>query len=160
MKKLSQIPVPLQRQVLSRLGFGALAALMFAILLYMTREIYSTLPCIALAAFCVASAWHLYRRALRMDYILLRGECGAVELTSLRKLTKSIVLNTDEHVVRVMMKQRRKRIPIGAIVDLYIANTATVEDNGDALVLYQYLALDVKGGRPDNAGKGTGSDAG
>lgn len=159
MKKLKELPESLQKQVLSRLGLGILALFLFVLLLYMTRELFSVLPCIALACFCAINAYLLYRRAVLGDYIIIQGVCGAVEVTPIRKRTKAIQIQAEGHIVRVVVKHRLRKIQSGMYVNLYVAKNATFEEKDGTLILHNYLALELEGGT-DNAYRGADTNAG
>jgi len=144
------IPEPLQKQVLCRTGCGALALLMCVIMLFWTKDLYSVLACIVLFLFFVASAYLLLRRCSLGNYMVLSGACIDVILTPVRKRTKAIQLKTEEHTVQVMVRHRRRKIPVGACIDLYISPTETVDERDGIHRIYHYLALEIKRSVTDN----------
>lgn len=146
----SALPEPLQRQVLIRLGFSMVFMLLFVLVLCMMFDWLTILPFFILSGFSLFSAYMLFRRAVAGDYVVIRGRCVESSVTLVRRRTKSILVEADEHMVQVMMKQRLKRIPDGTSLDIYVANNTQVYDKDGAKLLHSYLAIDVKGGRKKN----------
>lgn len=144
MKDFRHIPVPLQKQIAVRLGLAIAALLLFCIMLYMTRDAFSVLPCIVLSAFCAVNAWALYCRSVRGGYVILHGICESVELTTIKKRIKAVRLVTEEHTVRIAMKQRLRQIAVGTVLTLYVSDSAMVEESDGVLTLHQYLAIDYR----------------
>jgi hypothetical protein len=114
-KAFRLIPEPLQRQILYRLGCGAVVLVLTIALLYYTMEIYSVLFCAAVIVFCVVSSFLLFRRAVTGDYVVIRGECLNTVRTLLKRRTKKITVRTDDnHIIDIMIKNRLKKIRVGS----------------------------------------------
>ena len=58
-KGLGALPVPLQRQVLARVGLSAAAAAAGAGLLVLLRSAAMAAPCLAVALLAAAGAWYI-----------------------------------------------------------------------------------------------------
>ena len=146
-KAFKQIPAPLQRQILNRLGYGA-AILFVAIILFIyTRDLVSILACIFIIIFFAVSSFSLFRKAIIEDYVVISGECLGVTLTAIKKQTKAIIFRTDDNrIIKVMIKQRLKKITVGTKIMLYVAKNMPVYENGGVHLLNSYLVLDTKGG--------------
>ena len=144
-KMMKDLPEPLQRQVLFRLGYSILALLMCAIVFLWTRDVYSVLACIGLFAFFLISAFLLLYQCNAGKYIVLSGICAEVILTTVRKRTKAIHLKTEEHTIWVSVRHRLRKIPIGTKIDLYIAPATTVEECNGVHRIYNYITLEMKG---------------
>ena len=140
-----QIPEPLQRQILYRLGRGAAALLLTIALLYYTMELYSVLFCAFVIVFYAVSSFMLFRRAVIGNYVVINGICTAVTLTLLKKRAKLISLRTEDgQVVKVVIKNRLKKVKPGMNVTMYIASEVPVHENEGAHLIYSYLALEAK----------------
>lgn len=145
-----QIPEPLQKQILYRLGGGAAILPVSIALLFYAMDIFTVLSCAAVMLFCVVSSFLLFRRAVMGDYVVISGDCLSVALTAVRKRTKMITFHTEDgHTLQVMIKQRLKRIRTGSRITLYVAAECSVYEKGDAHLLHSYLAIDTKGGQRD-----------
>lgn len=143
----SQIPEPLRRQIVYRLGSGIAVLLVSIAFLLADMDLFSVLSCIAIVLFCFFSSLSLFRRAVVGDYVVISGDCQGVALTAVRRRTKMITLQTDDcQVLRVMIKQRLKKIRAGSRVTLYVAANMPVYEKGDAHLLYSYLAIETNGG--------------
>ena len=140
-----QIPEPLQKQILYRLGLGAAIFLLTAALLINSPDRFSILSCTAIIVFCIVSAFFLFRRAVVGDYVVVSGECLSVALTAVRKRTKMITIKTEDgHTLQVMIKQRLKKIRAGSRITLYVAANVPVYEKGSAHLLHSYLAMDAR----------------
>lgn len=145
-KMFIALPEPLQKQIFVRLGFFFIFLVLFILVLCVMLDWMTVIPFIMLTIASLASAYTLYRRVVAGKYVVIHGRCVESVVTLLRKRTKSILVEADEHMVRVMMKQRLKRIPDGIILDVYVASDMHVYDKDGAKLLYSYFAIDVKGG--------------
>jgi hypothetical protein len=139
-----QIPEPLQRQTLIRAGLGTMFFVLFIIMLLTTQNIYLLLPCGGVATVSAASAFLLFRRAILGDYVIISGECIEVGHSALSKRAKYLRLQSGEQTLQIAIGQRAGKIPAGAMIDLYVAQTAPVYENNGTQMLYSYLAIDIR----------------
>jgi len=78
------------------------------------------------------------------EYVVVSGECAEIGLTAVKRRAKFLILQTDVCKLKVMLRGRLRKIPVGTAVVLYIAkNTPIYEQNG-LQMLYTYMAIDVK----------------
>ena len=147
-KAFKQIPEPLQKQILYRLAYGAAILFVTIVLFFYTLDWFSVLACVIAIIACIISAFSLFRRAVIGDYVEVRGEFLKVILNTVKRRPKAIIIRMeDNQKLKVMIKQKLKKISTGSIVTVYIAaNTPIYEDNGMQL-LYSYLALYIKRGK-------------
>ena len=151
MKVFKQLPEPLQRQILYKLGYGLTLLFVTIVLFFYTMELFSVLACVIIMVFCVISAFALFRRAVVGDYVAIRGECLGVTLTAVRKRTKTVILRTDDNrTLKIMIKHRLKKINAGSAITVYAASNVPIYENNGAHLLYSYLALDIKRGENKN----------
>jgi len=144
--QFTEIPEPLQKQVLIRLGFALVFLLLFILVLCMMFDWLTVVPFIGLSIYSVISAFLLFRRAVMGGYVVIRGRCLESAVTLIRRRTKSILVDDGEHMVQVMMKQRLKRIPGGAELEIYVADNTQVYEKDGAKLLHTYLAIHIKTG--------------
>ena len=142
-KKFRHMPEPLQKQILVRLGYGALAIVLLVALLSLTGDLFITLPCVALALFFITTALLLYRQTVAGEYVIITGECIEAGISALRRHTKYIVVKTDACELKVMLRSRRGKIKVGANVELYVSSKAQIHSHNDANVLYDYISLRI-----------------
>lgn len=141
-KVFKQIPAPLQRQILYRLGYGIAILLVTIILLFYTMELFSILACAIIMIFFIASAFLLFRRAVIGDYVVICGECINVTVTAVKKRTKMVVLHTEDgRILKVTLKHRLKKINTGSKIILYVASDMPVYENGGVHLIYSYISL-------------------
>lgn len=153
------IPEPLQKQVYIRLGFSFAFLLLFALVLSMAFDWMTVLPFAILSVFSLFSAWQLFIRATKGEYVLVEGTCIDTVVSPIRKRTKSVTIQTDDHIVQIMLRQRLKRIPNGVDVILYVAKSTQVFDKNGMMVLHTYIAIEIKGGNANEKRKRFGREA-
>ena len=142
-QEFKQMPEILQKQVIIRIGLGALSLVLFAALLIYTGDMFLALPFAALAVFFAAAAFALFRRVMLGEYVVVSGKCAETGMTMLKRRAKHIVLDTDVCKLKVVLRGRMRKIAAGTEVKLYIAkNTPVYEQNGSQS-LYSYLAIEV-----------------
>lgn len=153
--QFAAIPKPLQKQVFVRLGFTLMFLLLFILVLCTMFDWLTAVPFAGLAVYSAISVFLLFHRAAVGDYVVIRGCCMESAVTLIRRRTKSILVETEEHMVQVMMKQRLKRIPEGAVLEVYVASNTQVYEKDGAKLLHTYLAIDMKtgGNRRNEKGK-------
>ena len=146
-KAFKQIPEPLQKQILYRLAYGVAILFVTIVLFFYTLDWLSVLACVIAIIACIISAFSLFRRAVIVDYVEVRGEFLKVILNTVKRRPKAIILRTeDNQKLKVMIKQKIKKINAGSKITIYVAkNVPVYEDNGMQL-LYSYLAIDIKKG--------------
>ena len=138
------MPEPLQKQTLIRLGFGLLFLVLMAVLAIVMRDIYLCIPCAGAAIFNLIGAFLLFRKIVLDEYVVVGGKCAEVGLTTVKRRSKYLILQTDVCALKVMLHNRLRKIPVGASIQLYIAkNTPVFEQNGSQ-ILYNYIAMDIK----------------
>lgn len=140
------MPEPLQKQILIRLGFALAFFLLFILVLCMMFDWLTTIPFVAISLYSLMSAGALFIRTANKEYVVVRGRCVETEVTLIRKRSKSILIETEEHMVRVTLRQRLRRIPQGTYLEVYVANNAQVYERDGVKLLYTYLAVEYKGG--------------
>ena len=139
-----QIPAPLKKQTLIRLGFAVLFLVLMIPLLFFARDIYIMLPCVGALVFFTASAFVLFRKSVLRDYVIINGVCQSIENTPVRRRARYIILRSGEQTLKVALRNRVKGASIGADVDLYAANEAPIYEKDGVQILYSYLAIDFK----------------
>ena len=146
-KAFKLIPEPLQKLILRRLGWGAAVFVLSIALFIYTMEIYSVLFCVAIVIFSIVSSFMLFRLAVIGDYLVISGECLGITVTPIKRQIKMITMRTDDNqTLKVMIRQRTKRINVGSKIMLYVASNVSVGESGGAHLLHTYLALDTIGG--------------
>ena len=147
MSAFRQIPAPLQKQTLIRLGIGVVFIALLISLLIASQVFFVWLPCAGAALFFLASAFALFRRAVLGEYVVIRGVCKKMVLTVAKRRAKSMILVTDEHTVQVALHGRKRKIPVGTGIDLYVANNTPIYRKGGMQMVYSYLVIEVRGKR-------------
>ena len=141
--QFAALPEPLKKQILIRLGFSLGFFLLFILVLWAMFDWMAVVPVIGLSIFSIISAGILFSKAVAGDYVVIRGRCIEVTVTPIRKRSKSILIQTDEHIVQLMTKQRPKRIHKGVDLELYVAKNTHVYEKDGIQLLHTYLAINI-----------------
>lgn len=143
MKKLTSLPIPLQKQILLRLALSA-ALLIFGVASAAIWRDKSMLLIIIIAAFCAVMGLRIAAR----DYIVISGFCCETDTTMLRRRTKAIVitaqLSGNEVKLRVPLRQQFKRIAVGETLDIYVDAAAQIHEWNGEFRLQSYIAVDKR----------------
>jgi len=146
---LKQMQAPLQKQALIRIGLGALSLALLVVLLVITRDIYLWFPCAAAGIVFSASAFILCRCVALGEYVIISGVCSDLGATTLKRRMKYVIMQTDTCQLKVMLQNRRRKIPTGATIMLYIAKSTPVYERDGLQVVCNYIALDVQQQKPN-----------
>ena len=142
-QEFKQIPEPLQKQILIRLGLGALFLALSVVFVILMRDIHILLPFAGVFVICAISSFSLFRRAVLEEYVVVSGECAEVGVTAIRRRTKYIVLQTDICKLKVMLQGRRRKFQTGVTVNLYVSQNTPIYEDGGLHLLYAYLAIEI-----------------
>ena len=150
----SAMPKPLQREISIRLGFALVFLLLFVFVLILLFDWMSTIPFIVISLFFLISAVLLFHRISCGQYVVVEGICEEVSTTLIRKRAKAILVQTSEHLVQVIIKQRLKKISQGSHVKIYVSSQTQVYDRDGRLFLSGYLAIDIQKGSQNDEKSG------
>jgi tRNA G37 N-methylase TrmD len=102
------------------------------------------LACIVIIIFFAANSFSLFRRSVIGDYVVIRGECLAVTITPVKRRIKTVILRTeDNRMLKVMIRQKLKKMKAGTKVMFYVATNMPVFEKDGAHVFHSYLAMDI-----------------
>ncbi len=152
-EQFKQLPEPLQKQVFVRFGLALPALLFFILVLNLTADILAIVPFIGMTIYSIISAFMLFRRGVEGKYVIIHGRCTEAVDTLIRKRTKAILIETEEHMVRVSLRQRLRRIRVGTEMEIYVADNTQVYDKDGAKLLQNYIAINVTGGEQNAKSK-------
>ena len=141
------IPEPLKTQILIRAGLSIFSFLMIIIVAIFMHDLFLILPFIGTCILGSVNTFMLFQIANEKKYVVITGQCVEIALTMVKRIPKSITVVTDSHTVKLMLKNRMKKIPDNAVLSIYIADNTPVYQRNGMEVLHNYLAIDVKGGK-------------
>lgn len=149
-ERLIQIPGPLRKQLLLRLGGCVFSIAMLVIVLLSAVEATLLLPCFLLVVICLGSGWLLWERCVQKRYVVIEGTCTDIERSSLHKRIKAIYIRQGEKTVKIAGMGAIKNLCVGDTVTVYVADTTDVYEVDGYLVVCSYLAI-VRGGTGDES---------
>ena len=82
-------------------------------------------------------------------YISVSGTCVQVETTAIRKRVKSLTLEYEEEVPRLLtvsIHERIKRLNVGDTVTIYLSEKTPVYSRDGAYLIYGYYAVEIRKG--------------
>ena len=141
---LRQIPQPLRKQILLKLGYSLIFLFMLFVMLFITRDLYLLLPCAAASVFFSAATLTMFKRSVLGDYLVIRGEYQNSGHTAVKRRIKYITMKIGGQTLRVTLHGRLKNVPGGSVIELYLRKDTPVYESDGAQILYQYIAIDVK----------------
>lgn len=148
-EKFRQLPKVLQLQILRRFAVAVVFVIAFFITLFGFWDIYLFLPCLLFAGFFIVNALRLFYTCIRGDYISVSGTCVQVETTAIRKRVKSLTLEYEEEVPRLLtvsIHERIKRLSVGDTVTIYLSEKTPVYSRDGAYLIYGYYAVEIRKG--------------
>ena len=144
LKEFKSIPEPLQKKIMTHAGLGIVSILLSIFLFITLKDFYTGLPGLLMFLFFAVSAFMLFKKAVTKDYMVISGQCCAINITAIRRHTKSIVINAEGKSIKIMVKQRLKKFRQGMAIDVYVDEKAPVYESGNGYLLQTYLAIDAK----------------
>lgn len=96
-----------------------------------------------------SNALRLLYTCIRGDYISVSGTCIQVETTAIRKHIKSLTLEYEEEVSRLLtvsIHERIKRLSVGDTVTIYLSEKTPVYSRDGAYLIYGYYAVEIRKG--------------
>ena len=140
-EKFKQIPVPLQKQILIRLAGSSLGLAMLVLILAYRGSWQLMLPGMAIFLAFTVNAWLLFRKSADGNYVVIRGECIEIERTGIRKKIKAVYILSEDHCIRIVTQlQRIRKLSVGVILTVYLAENAPVYDHDGCLVIFNVIA--------------------
>ena len=145
LKEFKNFPEPLQKKILTQAGLSVVSLLLFFFLWMTIKSIQVALPGLLLFLFFGISAITLFIKVASKTYLVITGVCKSVNITPIKKYTKSIIFEADGKTIKIMIRQRLKKITQGMMLDVYVSESTPIYETGSGLLLQTYLTLDIKG---------------
>ena len=138
--KRTQIPIPLQIQVLIRLAL-AVCSLVVGNLLLVLFSLSIAAPFFLLALVTAASGGHLYWVAVCGHYLVLTGTVLNVERTAILRRPKAILIEAEGKALRVVLRNRHKAPGVGGQISFYVQDSTPIYEWRGMHLLGTYLAV-------------------
>ena len=139
--KFKELPSPLQKQIVQRIGLGVAMLALFGIIWGTTGTLCLAIPGLALAGYLLGSGGLLFHRCVRGVYICLTGTVQDVIISGLRKRPKFLLVDTGQGLLQLPLG--RKPFPVGSSVTLYLVTSTPVYEQDGIFKIYTYLALEL-----------------
>lgn len=145
MKKMKELPEPIQRQILIRFASGGCVALAAVIFSAAYRDI-TFLPVLIIGAALVISGLRVWDKAGKGAYLMIQGVCKQIETTRMKKQIKTILISAETKsgdTVRLKVHTRRRKNSawIGCAVEVCMDRTAALYDQEGVYLVEKYLYL-------------------
>ena len=132
----TQIPMPLQTQILIRLAL-AVCSLVAGNVCLVFFTVTIAVPFFLLTA---VSGCHLYRVVVRGRYLVLTGTVLNVELTTVLRRPKAILMEVEGKALRVVLRSRHKAPSEGSQISFYVQDSTPIYEWRGIHLLGSYLA--------------------
>ena len=137
--KFKELPAPLQKQIVQRMGLGLAMLALFGVIWAATGTLGLAIPGLAMAGCLLGSRGLLFYRCMQREYICLTGAVKEVSTSGLRRKPKFLLIDTEQGLIKI--SAGRRPFPTGSTVALYLAvNTPVYEEDG-AYHIFTYIAL-------------------
>ena len=140
--KRTQIPIPLQSQILLRLVL-TVCSLVVGSLLLVLFSLPIAAPFFLLALVTAASGGHLYWVAVCGHYLVLTGTVLKVERTTVMRRPKAILMEVEGTALRVILRNRHKAPGEGSQLSFYVQDSTPIYEWRGMHLLGTYLAAAV-----------------
>lgn len=141
-EKLKKLP-PLRKQVLLRFaGAGACFCLLLLVAVWY-RQPKLWFPFLVMGVVSSGSGALLVWRVDQGKVLAVEGVCREVESTLFRRRPKAVVMECGDRLVKVYLHARVRNLAVGERLRFYVAESASVYEEDDVLVLSGYLAVEV-----------------
>lgn len=145
-EEFMQIPAPLRKQIFIRMGFSAIAFLLFFIILFSSWDFRLCFPCLILAVFLLINDGILLYQCLSGNYIRLTGVCTGIQTTGLQKKVKAVQADIEGVLLQVRVKHRLGSVAVGDKMELYASVHTPIYEQDGVHIIYDYYAMEVKKG--------------
>lgn len=136
----TQIPMPLQAQILMRLALAACSLIAGNVLLvFFTMTIAA--PLFLLSLLAAVSGGHLYLVAAQGHYLCLTGIVVRVERTMALRRPKAILMEAEGTALRVVLRNCHKIPAEGHQITFYIQDSTPIYEWKGMHLLGSYLAV-------------------
>lgn len=139
--KLKELPSPLQKQIVQRIGLGVAMLALFVIIWAVTSKLGLAIPGLVLACYLLGSGDLLFLRCVRGEYLCLTGTVKDVITSGLRKRPKFLLIDTEQGLLQ--LPPGRKSFPAGSSVVLNLAVNTPVYELDGIFKIYSYLTLEL-----------------
>ena len=138
----TQIPLPLQTQILMRLAL-AVCLLIAGNVLLIIFTVTIAIPFFLLALLTAVSGGRLYWLAVRGRYLILTGTVLNVERTAVLRRPKAILMEVEGTALRVILRNRYKVPNEGSQLSFYVQDSTPIYEWRGMHLLGTYLAAAV-----------------
>lgn len=138
----TQIPLPLQTQILMRLAL-AVCLLIAGNVLLIIFTVTIAIPFFLLALLTAVSGGRLYWLAVRDRYLILTGTVLNVERTAVLRRPKAILMEVEGTALRVILRNRYKVPNEGSQLSFYVQDSTPIYEWRGMHLLGTYLAAAV-----------------
>lgn len=137
--KFKELPSPLQKHILQRIGLGLAMLVLFVIIWAATGTLGLAIPGLALASYLLWNRGLMYHRCVHGKYLCMTGTVKEVSTSGLRRRPKFLLIDTEQGILQI--PAGGKPFPTGSTVALYLAVSTPVYEEDGLYKIYSYLAL-------------------
>lgn len=142
--KRTQIPVPMQAQILIQTAL-AILSLIAGITLFFFFTSTVALPFLLLTILTAANGCRIYRIAALGRYLTLRGTVLSVERTAVLRRPKALLAEIDGKALRIVLHNRHKALVEGGCIAVYVQDSTPIYEWKGIHLLGSYLAVTTAG---------------
>ena len=138
--KFKSFPGLLQKQILLYLSCCAIGLATIIILLFFAGRWQLLFPSVVITAYFLLGAYNLFLRCAEGRYLEIHGICKLIERSAIRKRIKALHIEAEGHSIKIIPHQGTGTVREGDCLILYLADTASVYEVDNELVLCDVIA--------------------
>lgn len=138
--KRTQIPVPMQTQILIQTAL-AILSLIIGITFFFCFTSTMALPFLFLTILTAANGCRIYRIAVLGHYLTLNGTVLSVERTAILRRPKALLAEIDGKALRIVLRSRHKAPTEGGRIAVYVQDSTPIYEWKGIHLLSSYLAV-------------------
>ncbi len=142
--KFKQLASVLQRQILTRLILGGFFILLFVILVFITKDVVLSLPCIILGIYLAINAGTVLYNCLAGKVITVTGKCVEIEHSRIFKRVRSVYIQTEDKELKIPIRKKMRGLTIGVTINIYIPKKAQIYEKDGKYATGTYYAVEMK----------------
>lgn len=138
--KRTQIPVPMQTQILIQTSLAVLS-LIVGIVFFFCFTSAMALPFLFLTILTAVNGCRIYRIAVLGHYLTLNGTILSVERTAVLRRPKALLAEVDGKALRIVLRNRHKALAEGSSIAVYVQDSTPIYEWKGIHLLSSYLAV-------------------
>jgi len=148
-EQFKSLPKVLKKNIICKIGLGlGFLAVFILMCVFMEYLVFALAPA-AFALFLLMDGIGMMLRCINGAYVELYGTCTEVHKGTIRKCTKSIMVETTRGSVKLPLRIKPQSVNKGDVVTIYVPDHASVYDHKGDMVICEFYGIEIERGATD-----------